>query len=308
MDILKDSEEDLPPGFRFRAKDGLVYLTGDEGRERLCIPEALQHDVFKIAHDNNFHGGYHRTYDRIAPSLFIRNLSKHLRAYIMHCPSCQLNQTRRHPAYGELHPIATPTIPFHTVGIDFIVALPECHGYDSLMTITCKATKRNLLLPGSESWTAEVWANGFITALIRHDWGTPTAIISDRDPKFMSSFWRESFSRMGVQMLTSTAWHPQTDGLSERTNQTVEIALRFSLSAGEEDWVAVLPYLQGSLNNAVRSTGFAPNDLVYGFRVREGLDLLAKSNPDVHDLDRLRSVKRQEAADAMAFANTANMY
>ena len=67
----------------------------------------------------------------------------------------------------------------------------------------------------------------------------------------------------------------------------------------------MLPYLQGSLNNAVRSTGFAPNDLAYGFHVREGLDILAKANPDVQDLDRLRSIKRQEAADAMAFANIA---
>ena len=100
-------------------------------------------------------------------------------------------------------------------------------------------------------------------------------------------------------MLTSTVWHPQTDGLSERTNRTVEIALRFFLSTREQDWVVILPYLQGSLNNAVRSTGFAPNDLVYSFRVREGLDLLVKSNPDVQDLDRLRTIKRQEAADAL---------
>jgi len=302
MDILKDDEENLPEGFRFRTKDGLIYLTGEEGRERLCIPEALQHDVFKIAHDNNFHGGYHRTYDRIASSLFIKNLSKHLRTYIMHCPSCQLNQTRRHPAYGELHPISTPAIPFHTVAIDFIVALPEYAGFDALMTITCKSTKRNLLLPGAEDWTAVTWANTFITGLIGHDWGIPSAIISDRDSKFMGSFWKEVFTKMNVNLLTSTAWHPQTDGQSERTNQTVEIALRFFLSTGENDWVSVLPYLQGSLNNAIRSTGFAPNELVYGFRVREGLDLLA-GELDVQDLDRLRSVKRQEAADAMAFAN-----
>ena len=110
---------------------------------------------------------------------------------------------------------------------------------------------------------------------------------------------------MKVDLLTSTAWHPQTDGQSECTNQTVEIALRFFLTTGEDDWVSVLLYLQGSLNNAIRATGFAPNDLVYGFRVREGLDLLGKADLDVQDLDRLRSIKRQEADDAMAFANIA---
>jgi hypothetical protein len=306
-DILKDGndEENLPPGFRFRIKDDLVYLIGEEGRERLCIPQALQHEVFKLAHDNNFHGGYHRTYDRIAPSIFIRNLSKHLRTYIEHCASCQLNQTKRHLPYGELYPIATPAIPFHTIAIDFVVALPEYDGYDALLTVTCKATKRVLLIPGAENWSASEWANVFITSLVGHDWGIPTAIISDRDSKFMGSFWRAIFQRMKVELLTSTAWHPQTDGQSERTNQTVEIALRFFLSTGEQDWVGILPYLQGSLNNAVHASGFAPNELVYGFKVRDGLDLLVNSDVDVQDLDRLRMVKRIEADDAMAFANIA---
>ena len=310
LEVLKEDNENLPEGFRFRRREGLIYLTGEEGRERLCIPEALQQEVFRMAHDSNFHGGYHRTYDRIAPSIFIKNLSKHLRIYIAHCPSCQLNQTRRHPTYGELHPIATPSIPFHTVAIDFIVALPACNApacndYDALMTVTCKSTKRSLLIPGGETWNAGDWANAFITSLVGHDWGIPSAIISDRDSKFMGSFWRAIFQKMGVELLTSTAWHPQTDGQSERTNQTVEIALRFFLSTGEEDWVSVLPYLQGSLNNALNSTGFAPNDLVYGFRVREGLDLLSKADIDVQDLDRLRYVKRSEAQDTMAFANIA---
>ena len=193
LDILKEDDENLPQGFRFRKKEGLIYLTSQEGRERLYIPEALQHDVFKLAHDNNFHGGYHRTYDRIAPSIFIKNLSKHLRIYIMHCPSCQLNQTRRHPLHGELFPIATPAIPFHTVAVDFIVALPDCQSYNSLMTVTCKSTKQNLLIPGAETWSAGDWANIFLTNLVGHDWGIPSAIISDRDSKFIGSFWQEIF-------------------------------------------------------------------------------------------------------------------
>ena len=67
----------------------------------------------------------------------------------------------------------------------------------------------------------------------------------------------------------------------------------------------MLLYLQGSLNNALNSTGFAPNNLVYGFRVREGLNLLSKSDIDVQDLDRLRYIKRSEAQDVIAFANIA---
>ena len=136
---------------------------------------------------------------------------------------------------------------------------------------------------------------------MEHDWGLPVAIISDRDSKFMSSFWRAIFQQLQTSLATSTAYHPQSDGQSERTNQTVEIALRFHLSTGTDDWLTILPFLQASLNNSITTTGFAPNELAYGFRVRDTLGLLADLPPE--DLDRLRLIKREEADNAIAFAN-----
>ena len=301
LDLLKS--EELPPGLRFRKHRELIYITtlDHAGKQRLCIPESMQQEVFRLAHDGNFHAGFHTTYARISPSVYIKGLSKHLQTYLKHCPECQLNQTKRHPTYGELNPIATPPIPFHTVAMDFIVALPFHEGKNMLLTITCKFTKKKLLVPGFDEWSAAAWANVFITALVSHDWGVPVAIISDRDSRFMSSFWQAVFQKLGVTLATSTAYHPQTDGQSERTNQTVEIALRFHLTTGTDDWITVLPFLQASLNNSVTSTGFAPNELAYGFRVRDSLGLLADLPPE--DLNRLRLIKREEADDAIAFAN-----
>ena len=301
LDLLKSDE--LPTGFRFRKHKDLVYITTLDhvGKQRLCIPHSMQREVFQMAHDQNFHAGFHTTYARISPSVYIKGLSKQLQTYLKHCPECQLNQTKRHPTYGELNPIATPPIPFHTVAMDFIVALPFHEGRNMLLTVTCKFTKKKLLVPGFDEWSAAEWANIFIIALISHDWGVPVAIISDRDSRFMSSFWQAVFQKLGVTLATSTAYHPQTDGQSERTNQTVEIALRFHLTTGINDWVTVLPFLQTSLNNSVTSTGFAPNELAYGFRVRDSLGLLANLPPE--DLNRLRLIKREEADDAIAFAN-----
>ena len=111
------------------------------------------------------------------------------------------------------------------------------HHIKEMLTVNCKFTKKKLLIPGFDEWTAEDWANAFLVALVSHDWGNPVTIISDRDSKFMSTFWRTNFRKLGVTLATSTAYHPQTDGQSERTNQTVEIALRSHLTTGTDDWV-----------------------------------------------------------------------
>ena len=168
----------------------------------------MQREVFELAHDKNFHSGFHTTYARIAPSVYIRGLTKHLQTYLKHCSSCQLNQTHRHPTYGELNPIATPAIPFHTIAMDFIVTLSFYEGRNMLLIVTCKFIKKKLLVPGFDEWFAADWANVFLVTLISHDWGIPVAIISDRDSKFMSAFWKAIFERLGTNLTTSTAWHP----------------------------------------------------------------------------------------------------
>lgn len=313
--------EDVPPqrtefsedlsdrrlGLRFKLRDRLIYYTNfDDGRERLCVPNALEKEIFELAHDRQHHGGFHRTYDRVASSLYLRHLSKHLRTYIDHCPECELNQTKRHKPYGSMVPIDRPGIPFHTITMDFVVALPvTTDGCDSLLTVTDKFSKRVLVLPGRTTYNAGEWADILLAALIGQSWGIPLATISDRDSKFMSDFWQALFQRLGVEILASTAYHPQTDGQSERTNQTVEIALRYFITANPGvDWTLVLPYLQGSLNNSKnQSTGLSPNEILYGFNVRDTLGMLSHADLPPEDFSRLRQMKREQAEDALAFAN-----
>ena len=306
-DAAERTSNDLQKvGLRFKLREGLIYYTNfDDGRERLCIPNSLEKEVFELAHDRQHHGGYHRTYDRISNSMYLRHLSKHLRTYIEHCPECELNQTRRHKPYGSMMPIDRPGIPFHTIAMDFIVAFPVTReGFDSILTVTDKFSKRVLLIPGKTTFGAAEWADLLLAALVQHGWGIPMATISDRDSKFMSELWQTIFHRLGTAILTSTAYHPQTDGQSERTNQTVEIALRYFVTSNpDDDWTLVLPYLQGSLNNSKnQSTGVSPNEILYGFNVRDTLGLLTLELPP-EDFSRLRQLKREAAEDSIAFAN-----
>lgn len=108
---------------------------------------------------------------------------------------------------------------FHTVTLDFIVELrPTAIGnreFDACATLTCKFSKRILVEPVKTNWSAEDWAIVLITSLISHDWSIPQAIISDPDAKFMSDFSKTVFQELNTHLLTSTSYHPQTDGQSE---------------------------------------------------------------------------------------------
>ena len=290
------------PGVRFRLKGELVYYICGDGRDRLCIPETMEGEVFRMAHDLANHGGFHRTYDRLSNSVYIRQMVRRLRRYIAHCPDCQVFQTVRHSLYGSLNPVVTPSIPFHTIAMDFVIDLPMVDGFNVLLTMTCKFTRKVALEPGKDTWGAEEWANVVVTALYKRDWGIPRSFLTDRDSKFMSSFWRVVFQKLGVKMLTSTAYHPQTDGQSERTNQTVEIALRYYLSKPDANWVESLPYISATMNNSINfATGFAPNEVLYGFKVNDNLGLLEDLPPE--DYDRLRQIHRDAADEATSFAN-----
>ena len=122
----------------------------------------------------------------------------------------------------------------------------------------------------------------------------------------MSSCWRALFHKLGTDLLTSTAYHAQADGQSERTNQTVEIAMSYYVTSHAEidtaDWTLVLPYLQSYLNNSKnQSTGVSSNEILYGFHVRDTLSSLL--DLPAEDFTKLRQLKRDQAEESIAFAN-----
>ena len=303
----KDVEDNAKLSF-VRADDGLIWhlspSTGDLAYQhsRLCVPKNAIKDVLQSAHDQS-HQGFSKCFNTINDSWYIRNLTKHLRLYLLHCPQCQVFQTRRHKPYGSMQPIDSPPAPFHTITMDFILALPTTlDKFDSILTVTDKFSKRVTLIPGKATFTAAEWAKVLLSRLELLDWGIPKVIISDRDRKFLSAIWKTLFNELGVKLLYSTAYHPQTDGQSERTNQTIEIALRFYLAGLEniQDWPTVLPRLQSEINNSksISTTSKTPNEIVYGFTPNRVLDLVKPSSLAVID----PIVSRIEAKDALDFA------
>ena len=210
---LGENTADLP----YKVVRELIYFKDIELGLRLCIPESLIPEVFQLAHDELGHQGYDCTHQKLSEGLYIFNMAKHLRSYIRHCPQCQLYCTPRHLIHGSLQPILAPPRPFHTISIDFILALPlTAKGSNCVMSVTYKFLKAITLIEGKIVMSGKEWAILLLDRLALLLWGLPHAILSDRDRHFVGQLWRRIFERLGVDLLYSTSYHP-TDRRHVRT-------------------------------------------------------------------------------------------
>lgn len=168
------------------------------------------------------------------------------------------------------------------------------------MTVTCKFAKRTLLISGHSRQGAAELALALLEQLQVAEWGLPKVITSDRDKKFLSALWTALFKRLGVKLLYSTAYHKLSDWQSERTNQTVEIALRFYLATLDSpvDRERVVGPIQSAVNNSKSSsTARSPNKVVYRVTPTQGTDLFTTQSQPLRP-----KFVRMEVADAIAFA------
>ena len=146
----------------------ILYFDDDEKGLRLCIPSALEAEVFKLAYDEMGHSGYARTHERLTEGLYISGMATKLHEFIRHCSNCQLNQTPRHMPHGSLQPIYSPSRPFHTLTIDFILALSTSASpdeFDCIISVTDKFSKAVTYLSGKIIWSAKEWANALLDRL-----------------------------------------------------------------------------------------------------------------------------------------------
>jgi len=157
-------------------------------------------------------------------------------------------------------------MPFETVTLDFITKLPISQGYDSILTVMDHdCTKAAVFIPCKESMTAKE-TTGLIIQHIFPRFGLPLKFISDRDLKFTSRFIRGLCKGTGTTQNISTAYHPQTDGQSERTNQWLEQYLQFWVNEQQDNWHAYLPLAEFAHNNWPNETmGESPFFVLYGF-------------------------------------------
>src|SRR6202795_4957128 len=149
--------------------------------------------------------------------------------------------------------------------MDFMGPLPRSSGSDFIMVVICRLTSMVHVLPCHSTVTATQVADLYYREIVRLH-GLPESIVSDRDPRFTSKFWQELHRLPGSKLLMATAFHPETDGASERVIRSVNQILRSFVNDHQTDWNEKLPLVEFALNSSVNSSSkFAPFELNYGW-------------------------------------------
>ena len=251
--VVKDDEE-------FLTYKDLIYPPTQD----------LQLKIIELRHDSttSAHFGFAKCYELITRDFNWPSLRKMLKKYIAGCDTCARNKSRRQKPYGLLQPLPIPDRPFSGISMDFIVDLPKSNGFDSILVIKDRLTKYALFSPCDKGITASQTANLFINEFFKL-FGLPDEIVTDRGTQFNSKFFKEVLAKLKVKLNLSSAFHPQTDGSSEVTNQILEQYLRIFGNATQTNWVSNLALAQFSYNNSINSTtGFSPFKILMNFNPR----------------------------------------
>jgi len=274
--------EELPPKDRkvreLSCVEGLLYR-----RNLLWVPEGLIQRVVESEHDTKVagHMGQDKTIELIRRNFWWPKMNERIIDFVRSCPECQKNKAARHQPYGLTSPLELPYAPWQSIAMDFITELPLSGGCDQLWVVIDRFTKMAHFLPlRKEKKTAADLAVVFAKEIWRHH-GLPMDIVSDRDSRFTSEIWREFLQSSGIRPRMSTAFHPQTDGQTERLNQTIEAYLRTFVSKEQDDWKRLLPMAEFAYNNsATTGNGMSPFYANYGFHpVAVGPALSEPFNP-----------------------------
>jgi len=220
-------EKQKAQAHNFELKDDKLYIKKDQ---RLIIPAqpALRTKILREFHDIDISGhlGIDKTYGNISKYFYWPKMMKDVRQYITSCDECQRNKSNNQSPAGLLQPLDTPNHKWEQVTMDFIVQLPlTTSGHDAIVVFVDRLTKRAHFQPTHTSVMALEVAKIFFSVIFKNH-GLPWVIISDRDARFTSHFWKSLFGQLGTKLSMSTAFHPQTDGQTERMNRTLKEMLR----------------------------------------------------------------------------------
>ena len=263
---------------------------------KIYVPQqpALKAELLRVVHDEPFagHFGEAKTYDLLSRNYYWQGMRADVKTYVKECDICQRTRVHRHLPYGELAPLPQPSGPWQEISMDFITGLPpskwprESNVYDSIFVIVDRYTKMSIYIPVTKKIDTEELAEAFLRHFVK-SYGNPKGIVSDRGSVFTSKFWGAFCRYLKIRRRLSTAFHPQTDGQTERQNQTIEQYLRCYTNWRQNDWVSRLPLAEFSYNNSKHSTtGMSPFRALYGY------------DPEINAVSE-DGAKKGEARDAM---------
>ncbi|GJW74310.1 putative nucleotidyltransferase, ribonuclease H [Tanacetum coccineum] len=248
--------------------DGVVWF-----EDRLCVPndQALREKVMTEAHSSPFtiHPGSTKMYRDLKQYFWWNGMKQDVATFVSKCMTCQQVKIEHQRASGLLQPLEIPMWKWDEISMDFVTGLPTTQKrHDAIWVVVDRLTKSAHFLPIRKNYGISKLAEIFRQEIVRLH-GIPTSIVSDRDPKFTSRFWKGLQKAWGTRLKFSTAFHPQTDGQSERTIQTLEDMLRACALEWTGSWDEYLCLVEFAYNNSWHaSIKAAPFELLYGRKCR----------------------------------------
>ncbi|GJY51223.1 putative reverse transcriptase domain-containing protein, partial [Tanacetum coccineum] len=248
--------------------DGTLCLNG---RSWLPCYGDLRTVIMHESHKSKYsiHPGSEKMYQDVKKLYWWPNMKADIATYVSKCLTCAKVKAEHQRQSGLLVQPEIPQWKWDNITMDFVTKLPRSsQGYDTIWVIVDRLTKSAIFIPMKETDPLEKLARMYLKEVVtRH--GIPVSIICDRDPRFASNFWRSLQKALGTSLDMSTAYHPQTDGQSERTIQTLEDMLRACVIDFGNGWVKHLPLVEFSYNNSYHaSIKAAPFEALYSRKCR----------------------------------------
>src|SRR5690606_4084097 len=217
--------------------------------------EELQADIIRTRHDIPAvgHPGRTKTFDLLSREYWWPRMHRTVERYMKNCEICQRAKPTRHQPYGLLKPLQAPERRWSDILVDLITGLPVSDGYDAITVVVDRLSKMAHYIPCTTELDAETFAKLFVQNIFRLH-GLPTKIVSDRGSLFTSKFWKWVAAKLGIKRNLSTAYHPQTDGQTERVNAIFEQYLRCYCNYNQDNWVGLLPVAEFAYNNTKSAT------------------------------------------------------
>ncbi|KAI9191530.1 hypothetical protein LWI28_009631 [Acer negundo] len=248
------------------------------GEINFVFPDcSLRLQIIKESHGEG-HVGRDRTLQLVKGSYFWPTIRKEVEKYVARCRICQLSKGKATNA-GLYMPLPIPTQPWTDLSMDFILGLSRTQqGVDSIYVIVDRFSKMAHFVPCKKTTDAVKVAQLFFREVYRLH-GLPTSIVSDRDTRFLSHFWRSLWKMVNTRLDFSSAYHPQTDGKTDVVNRALGDLLRCLVGDNVRSWDLKLSQAEFAHNHAInRSSGFILFQVVYFLVPRRPLDLLPLPN------------------------------
>src|SRR5438128_11340412 len=270
QEIKQQMKEGKAPHCR-EDEQGTIWL-----KQRICVPDvkALRETILREAHESAYsiHPRSTKMYQDLKEYYWWYGMKRDIAEYVALCDTCQRVKAEHQRPAGLLQPLKVPEWKWDEISMDFIVGLPRTQkGHDSIWVIVDRLTKVAHFIPMRTNYGGDKYAQLYVDHILRLH-RVPSRIVSDRGPQFTSRFWKSLQALLGTKLDFSSAYHPQTDGQTERVNQILEDMLRACVLTYGKDWEKILSFAEFSYNNSYQaSLQMAPFEALYGRKCRTPL-------------------------------------